>query len=215
MRPDPATTPARFFGLVLLLMPVTFVAWYALGSLLAAPAVWLSSLLLENWFPELIASVTLQDTRMMVMATLGEVDGRFLPAMEAGYQLGLPVDTRVLTYSIPFYAALHFATPMPGSWERFARALLVLWLLVILGLVSTTLKNFMLTFGERLIDLPQAPPADAIALAYQFNTLIVPPLAPILLWGLAVRDTPVMRSLFPAALARSSPQQSDTTDNQV
>ena len=141
---------------------------------------------------------------MMVMATLGEVNGRFLPAEEAGYQLGLPVDTRVLTYCIPFYAALHFATPMPGSWERFARALLVLWVLVILGLVSTTLKNFMLTFGERLLSLPQSPPADVIALAYQFNTLIVPPLAPILLWGLAVRETPVMRSLFPAALTHSS-----------
>ncbi len=203
MRPDPTTTPARFFGLVLLLMPVTFVAWYALGSLVAAPAVWLSSVVLDTWFPELIASVTLNDTQMMVMATLGEVDGRFLPAEEAGYQLGLPVDTRVLTYSIPFYAALHFATPMPGSWERFARALLVLWLLIILGLISTTLKNFMLTFGDRLLGLPQAPPADMIALVYQFNTLIVPPLAPIMLWGLAVRETPVMRSLFPAALTRS------------
>lgn len=204
MRPDPATTPARFFGLVLLLMPVTFVAWYALGSLLAAPAVWLSSIVLGSWFPELIASVTLKDTQMMVMATLGEVDGRILPADEAGYQLGLPVDTRVLTYSIPFYAALHFATPMPGSWERFARALLVLWLLIILGLISTTLKNFMLTFGDRLLGLPQAPPADMIALVYQFNTLIVPPLAPIMLWGLAVRETPVMLSLFPTALARPS-----------
>lgn len=202
MRPDPATTPARFFALVLLLMPVTFVAWYALGSLLAAPAVWLSSLILGNWFPELIASVTLQDTQMMVMATLGEVDGQLMPAEEAGYQLGLPVDTRVLSYSIPFYAALHFATPMPGSWERFARALLVLWLLVIVGLVSTTLKNFMLTFGDRLLGLPLAPPADVIALAYQFNTLIVPPLAPIMLWGLAVRNTPVMQSLFPGALAK-------------
>ncbi|MFN2327718.1 MAG: exosortase H-associated membrane protein [Chromatocurvus sp.] len=204
MRPDPANTPARFFGLVLLLMPVTFVAWYALGSLLAAPAVWLSSIVLGSWFPELIASVTLQDTQMMVMATLGEVDGRLLPAEEAGYQLGLPVDTRVLSYSIPFYAALHFATPMSASWERFARALLVLWLLMILGLISTTLKNFMLTFGERLLDLPQAPPADVIALVYQFNTLIVPPLAPILLWGLAVRNTPVMQSLLPSALATRS-----------
>ena len=215
MRPDPATTPARFFGLVLLLIPVTFVAWYALGSLLAAPAVWLSSLVLENWFPELIASVTLQDTQMMVMATLGEVNGVFLPAEEAGYQLGLPVNTRVLTYSLPFYAALHFATPMPGSWERFARALLLLWVLVILGLVSTTLKNFMLTFGERLVSLPQSPPADVIALAYQLNTLIVPPLAPILLWGLAVRETPVMRSLFPTALAHSSSSEINDTDNQV
>ena len=214
MRPNPAATPARFFGLVLLLLPVTFVAWYALGSLLAAPAVWLSSLVLSNWFPELIDTVTLNNTQMMVMATLGEVDGKIMPAAEAGYQLGLPVDTRVLTYSIPFYAALHFATPMPGSWERFARALLLLWLLVILGLVSTTLKNFMLTFGERLTELPQSPSADVIALAYQFNTLIVPPVAPILLWGLAVRNTPVMRSLFPAALVQTSAADNDEPEDQ-
>jgi hypothetical protein len=209
MRPNPATTPARFFGLVLLLMPVTFVAWYALGSLLAAPAVWIASLLLTGGFGELVASVSLNDTQMMVLATLGEVDGKLLPADEAGYQLGLPVDTRVLTYSIPFYAALHFATPMPGSGERFARALIVLWLLVILGLVSTTLKNFMLTFGNRLLELPLAPPADVIALAYQFNTLIIPPLAPILLWGLAVRNTPIMQSLFPAALRKRPAPQGD------
>ena len=214
MRPNPAATPARFFGLVLLLLPVTFVAWYALGSLLAAPAVWLSSLVLGNWFPELIDSVTLDNTQMMVMSTLGEVDGKFMPATEAGYQLGLPVDTRVLTYSIPFYAALHFATPMPGSWERFARALLLLWLLVILGLVSTTLKNFMLTFGERLTELTQSPSADVIALAYQFNTLIVPPLAPILLWGLAVRNTPLMRSLFPTALVQTSAAGNDEPQDQ-
>ena len=171
--------------------------------------------MLSNWFPELIDSVTLDNTQMMVMSTLGEVDGKFMPATEAGYQLGLPVDTRVLTYSIPFYAALHFATPMPGSWERFARALLLLWLLVILGLVSTTLKNFMLTFGERLTELPQSPSADVIALAYQFNTLIVPPLAPILLWGLAVRNTPVMRSLFPAALVQTSAAGNDAAAGSI
>lgn len=202
MRPDPASTPTRFFGLVLLLMPVAFIAWFALGSLLAAPAVWISSLVLGYWFPELIASVTLQDTQMMVMATLGEIDGQFMPADEAGYQLGFPVNTRVLTYSVPFYAALHFATPMRASGERFARALLVLWFLIILGLISTTLKNIMLTFGDLLLDLPQAPPADVIALVYQFNTLIIPSLAPILLWGLCVRHTPVMQRLLPAALVQ-------------
>lgn len=202
MKPNPATRPARFFGIVLLLLPVTFVAWYALGSVLAAPAVWLSSLILVNWFPEMIDTVYLQETQMMVMTTLGEVDGVLLPAEEAGYQLGLPMDTRVVSYSVPFYAALHFATPLPAAWERFARALIVLWILIIVGLVATTLKNLMLTFGVQFIALPQTPPADVIALAYQFSTLIVPPLAPVLLWGLAVRDAPIMQRLFPAAALR-------------
>ncbi|MEQ8263387.1 exosortase H-associated membrane protein [Pseudohaliea sp.] len=191
-------TPLGFFGRVLLLLVPAFAAWYLLGAVLAAPAVWLVSEILPAWLPALVASVYLDGATMTVVSSLGEAGGSFLPAEQAGGALGFRIDSRVLSYSMPFFAALHFATPLPGRWERFARGLFVLWLLLVPGLISTALKDLMLTLGESFLAAPGTPPADAVALAYQFNTLMVPPLAPILLWGWEARRSPAIQALFPA-----------------
>ncbi|KGE03627.1 exosortase H-associated membrane protein [Pseudohaliea rubra] len=191
-------TPLAFFGRVLLLMVPAFIVWYLLGSVLAAPAVWVVSELLPAWLPELVDTVYLEGTTMTVVSSLGEVGGAFLPAEQAGGALGFRIDSKVLSYSVPFFAALHFATPLPGRWERFARGLFLLWLLLIPGLISTALKDLMLTLGQSYLAAPGVPPSNVVALAYQFNTLIVPPLAPILLWGWEARRSPAIQALFPA-----------------
>jgi hypothetical protein len=204
-------TPLSFFGRVLLLMVPAFVAWYLLGSVLAAPAVWLAAEILPAWLPELIDTVYLEGTTMTVVSTLGEAGGAYLPAEQTDGALGFRIDSRVLSYSVPFFAALHFATPLPGRWERFARGLFVLWLLLVPGLISTALKDLMLTLGNSFLAAPATPPANAVALAYQFNTLMVPPLAPILLWGWEARRSPAIQALFPA-LFPATPED-DTTDD--
>lgn len=191
-------TPLRFFGLVLLLLPATFTAWYALAGVFAAPGVWIVAEVLPVWLPGLVEEVYLDGAAMTVVSTLGERAGEFMPAARAGDALGFRFDTRILTYSVPFYAALHFATPLPGSLERFARGLFVLWLMLVLGLLATALKDLMMTLGSRFLAEPGTPPADAIALAYQFSTLIVPALAPVLLWGAQARHSPAIQALFPA-----------------
>jgi hypothetical protein len=191
-------TPLGFFGRVLLLLVPAFAAWYLLSSVLTAPAVWLVSEILPAWLPELVASVYLEGATMTVLSSLGEANGSILPAEQAGGALGFRIDSRVLSYSMPFFAALHFATPLPGRWERFARGLFVLWLQLVPGLITTALKDLMLTLGEVFLAAPGTPPADVVALAYQFNTLMVPPLAPILLWGWEARRSSAIQALFPA-----------------
>ncbi|MHA7815184.1 MAG: exosortase H-associated membrane protein [Pseudohaliea sp.] len=203
-------TPLRFFGRVLLLMVPAFAAWYLLGAVLAAPAVWLAAEILPAWLPELVDTVYLEGTTMTVVSTLGEAGGAYLPAAQTDGALGFRIDSRVLSYSVPFFAALHFATPLPGRWERFARGLFVLWLLLVPGLISTALKDLMLTLGNSFLAVPGTPPADAVALAYQFNTLMVPPLAPVLLWGWEARHSPAIQALFPA-LFPATPED-DATD---
>jgi hypothetical protein len=203
----------RFLGLVVALLPACFVAWWYLGKLVAAPAVLLVKLALSAWLgSDVIASITLDGTDMLVLTNLGEAGGEIFSAEAAGNQLGFPIDTRVLSYSIPFYAALHFATPMPAPWERFARALLLLWLLLVVGLVSTALKDLMLGLGEYFLQLPGVPPADAVALAYQFSTLMIPPLAPVVLWALGARDVPAFRALLPAGLGATPPAEASGSD---
>jgi len=181
-------TVRRFFGFVVLLLPAAFIIWHALGSVVAAPVVWVAGELLQWWLPEMVSEVTLEGTRMTISAAVGELDGAILPVSEAGNQLAFQLDTRTLTYSIPFYAALHFAMPMESTLERFARGLLILWLLIVIGLVCTALKDLMLTLGETFFALPTVPPASAIALTYQFSVLMVPPVAPVLLWAFEARN---------------------------
>ena len=147
---------------------------------------------------------------MVVAAAVGELNGAILPAAEAGNQLAFQLDTRTLTYSIPFYAALHFATPMENTLERFARGLLILWLLVIVGLVCIALKDLMLGLGDTFFATATLPPAAAIALTYQFSVLMVPPVAPILLWAFEARNL----GLFPQLIDKPAQRdpQSESPD---
>ena len=199
-------TVRRFFGFVILLLPAAFIIWHALGSVVAAPVVWVAGELLRWWLPELVSEVTLDGTRMIIAAAVGELNGAILPTAQAGNQLAFQLDTRTLTYSIPFYAALHFATPMESTLERFARGLLILWLLIIIGLVCTALKDLMLALGETFLALPTAPPAAAIALTYQFSVLMVPPVAPVLLWAFEARNL----GLFPQLIDKPARGQSQS-----
>jgi hypothetical protein len=75
-----------------------------------------------------------------------------------------------------------------------------LWMLLAAGIVATVLKDFMLTMGPAFLEVAAVPPADAIALAYQFSTLMVPPLAPVVLWAYAASESPAFLSLLPSSL---------------
>ncbi|MEP1469783.1 MAG: exosortase H-associated membrane protein [Halieaceae bacterium] len=198
-------TVKRFFGFVVVLLPAMFIVWHALGSVVAAPAVALSGAILQWWLPELISEVTLNGTHMVIAAAVGELNGALLPSAEAGNQLAFQLDTRTLSYSIPFYAALHFATPMHSSLERFARGLLILWLLIIIGLIFTSLKDLMLGLGA-LFFSSSVPPADAIALGYQFSVLMVPPVAPVLIWAFEARDVGLFPQLIETPVKKDTPQ---------
>ena len=197
-------TVRRFFGFVVVLLPAMFIVWHALGSVVAAPAVALAGEILQWWLPELVSEVSLDGTHMVIAAAVGELNGAILPATEAGNQLAFRLDTRTLTYSIPFYAALHFATPMQSSLERFARGLLILWLLAIIGLLFTGLKDLMLGLGSMFF-MSSVPPADAVALGYQFSVLMVPPVAPVLIWAFEARDV----GLFPQLIENPAQTEAD------
>ena len=189
----------RFIGLVLLLMVPFFALWYALGALPSAPALWLTQGLLPWALPEVVQSVSIERHQLLVLTQFGELEGSVVALEHADYQLAFPLNTRILSYSIPFYAALHFASRIEGSLERFARGLLVLWVLMFIGIVSVTLKNLMLGLGDDLLWQATATPlpsANAIALLFQFSTLIVPTVTPVLLWAWSVRDSPRWRAVL-------------------
>lgn len=196
------TTLLRFVAKLFGLMAITFTLWHATASVLAAPVALSAGALLQWWLPGLIEQAYLEGTTFLVITTIGEADGQMMSAAVAGNQLQLSNETRLLSYSVPFYAALHFATPMEGTIERFMRGLLILWVLMVLGLIALVLKDMMITFGDVMFSRGALlPPPAVIALVYQFSVLIVPTVAPLLLWGYAARTNPLLSSLLGKGVA--------------
>jgi len=135
----------------------------------------------------------------MLATHFGEVDGSIVSAQVAGYRLAYPLDTRVLSYSLPFYAALYFATPREhgesgGFTREFGGGLLLLYPLLVLGLVFVSLKNLMLGLGPIFIQADSTM-TTVIGLMYQLSTLMIPPLAPVLIWAWQSRNNPQLQSL--------------------
>ena len=133
----------KFVGLVFLWLVPCFVVWVSLGSMLAAPAVWLSELILTAALPDIVYDFTLAGPQALLSTHFGELDGEIVSAQVAGYRLAYPLNTRILTYSLPFYAALHFATvTTDGFFEkntfRFSMGLLLLYpLLIVINMPVT------------------------------------------------------------------------------
>lgn len=194
----------------LALMPVTFGIWYAAGALLAGPAAWLAGIALTQGLPTLVSDTGLDDTLLVLFTQFGSVDGQLLPAREAGHAVALQINTRLVSYSVPFYAALLWASRVEDAGVKFFRGLGVLWLLMALGLMAVAGKDLMVMLGPRFLEHPGVPPANVIAVGYQFSVLLMPTLAPVLLWLWQLRDSPLWQTLSNRLGEATKPRHSDT-----
>ena len=172
----------RQFVLTLILMPITFGVWYAAGTLFAAPAVWLCDFLLSSAYPNIVEAVGLRGVEVLVRTQFGEHGGVIMAAADAGNRIALEINTRLVSYSIAFYAALLMASNLKDAIYKFCVGLLWLWLIMTFGLASILGKDLLLMVGVPFLNAPGVPPADLIALTYQFNVLLMPTLAPVCLW---------------------------------
>lgn len=190
----------RFALTVLALLPACFVLWNFLAAYVAAPAIIVAQASLQLWVPELIESVAQQGTVMLVTSQFGESGGQILRAEVAGNQLAYPINSRTLSYSIPFFIALYFSTPGRDRLENFSWCLLALWGLLAVGLIATAAKELLVSLGPVYIEHSATPSPDITALLYQFSVLMVPALAPVLLWAYTARTSPAFRALLPEPL---------------
>jgi len=185
----------RQFVLTVTLMPITFGIWYAAGTLFAAPAVWLCDFLLSSAYPNIVEAVGLQGVEALVRTQFGEDGGVIMAAADAGNQIALEINTRLISYSIAFYAALLMASNLKDAIYKFCIGLFWLWLIMAFGLASILGKDLLLMVGAPFLNAPGVPPADLIALTYQFNVLLMPTLAPVCLWFWQLRGSPLWEAL--------------------
>jgi len=187
------------------LLPGCFAAWHFLGGVVCGPSVFLADAVLAVWVPAFVERTALSGTDFLVWSAFGEVGGEVVPAEAAGNQLIIRLDTRALSFAIPFYAALYLATPGRGGLERPSWSLLCLWLLIALGLVATALRDLLQIHGATLLDAPGMPAAEVLALSYQFLSLIAPTLAPVLLWAYGARSSAAFHALVGLQGPKASP----------
>jgi len=185
----------RQFVLTLILMPITFGIWYAAGTLFAAPAVWLCDFLMSSAYPNIVEALGLQGVKVLARTQFGEDGGVIMAAAEAGNQIALEINTRLVSYSIAFYAALLMASNLKDAIYKFCIGLFWLWLIMAFGLASILGKDLLLVVGAPFLNAPGVPPADLIALTYQFNVLLMPTLAPVCLWFWQLRGSPLWEAL--------------------
>ena len=191
----------QFVLFVFVLLIPCFALWSFLSAALVTPVIGLANLILSNWFPDIVNVVYQQGADAMLMTRLDEINGQLVPTDVTDAGLGFKANTRIVSYSIPFYAALHFATEKKDYLANFFWGLLAIYPFILLGLISICLKDLMAGFGTIFLDQPgvPVPGPGLIGISYQLSVLIVPTLLPVAVWAWQSRDTPLLRSLLAAA----------------
>ena len=179
----------------LALIPVTFALWYAAGAPLAAPASWLAGQLMSSALDGIIVGSQQQETIWLIISAFGEENGKIIYPSQTGENLAIEIDTRLVSYSVAFYAARLWGSRVSEPLFKFTVGLAILWLVMALSLIGVAAKDLMLLAGSQFLERPGVPSADVIALWYQFSVLLAPTLAPVMLWLWQLRGTPLWQLL--------------------
>ena len=131
----------QFVLFVFVLLIPCFALWSFLSAALVTPVIGLANLILSHWFPDIVNVVYQQGADAMLMTRLDEIDGQLVPTDVTDAGLGFKANTRIVSYSIPFYAALHFATEKKDYLANFFWGLLAIYPFILLGLISICMKE--------------------------------------------------------------------------
>lgn len=181
----PASGPlAPLLGRVLLWLPVTFAVWYLTAVWHLAPVARLAHHLLQFWLPEAVADLSLRQTELLLISRFGEVGGQLVVNPPPGENLGFLTNPLSYSYSLPLFAALTLATSLPDRWRRLAIGLGVLLLIELASMLATQVKTLVFDTGGAFVAQQQwgARARDAVALAYQLGSLLLPMVMPLVVW---------------------------------
>lgn len=163
-----------------------FMLWYYLSAFHGIPV---------RLAAERLLTATLGDEFYNIIANpdrryLLQVQTRILFRFPDGSQepLGFIVNPLVYGYGLPLLFGLMMATSQP-LWRKFA-VLAVGWVVTAAvqtwGVFWECLKSLAFTFGPDAAAVVQQSgiPETLVALCYQLGVLILPPLAPVMVWVL-------------------------------
>lgn len=175
----------RFLLKVLLWLPVAFAVWYYAAAVLVLPVTELARAVMLPLFPEAIDAIE-QRGHLLEVVTWVQ------PAADAGIEipegkqavLSFGVNPLIYGYSLPLFAALVLAAPGTDGqkWLRMGVGLLVLIPVQTWGVCFDMVKTMAFGLGPTpAIQLAETE-REFVALGYQFGYLILPSVAPVVLW---------------------------------
>jgi hypothetical protein len=197
-----------FFLAALLWLPLAFFLWYVLRTVVVFPVLRLAGWALSAWMPELFGGFgqTYEIFNYSVLARLAGVTG--LPG--ATLEVTLDVNTLQYCYGTAMLFGLVMATPL--DWPHTFRQLAVGWLLLIpfqaFGVAGEMLRDVGYSLGSAVATglaseghgavaqaagnvaevaasralLGHGLSPELIGLWYQFGYLILPAVAPVVIW---------------------------------
>ena len=185
MRADSDSLP-RFVLRVIAWLPLTFAVWYLAAPLLVWPVALLAELFTRSTF-DWVKSVEQMGPLITFVTSLKPAEG----ADPAGVKAVVSVESNVLLFSfgLPMLAALILAAREPHRVRMLLIGFVVLLPFQTFSVVADFLKNVAILTPPAVSSQTgiNAFQREVIAFCYQFGTLILPTVAPAIVWVLMHR----------------------------
>jgi hypothetical protein len=176
----------RFVLRVVAWLPLTFAVWYLAAPLLVWPVALLAELITRTTF-DWVKSVEQMGPLITFVTSLKPDEG----ANAAGVKAVISVESNVLLFSfgLPMLAALILAAQEPRRVGMLLIGYAVLLPFQTFSVVADFLKNAAILAGPAVASQTNldAWQREVIAFCYQFGTLILPTVAPAIVWVLMHR----------------------------
>jgi|SRR6266581_3931122 len=181
----PARSLGPFLFLVAAWLLLTFFLWWLATPILAWPVAVLSQLVARIGFGDLVQSVE-QHSEMITFVTSFKPVGA---AIAAGTKAVLEVksNTRLFSFGLPLLAALILAAREPHPLRKLAIGYAVLIPLQTFSVIADFLHNLIAEPGIASQLGFNALQRELLTYSYQFGTLILPTVAPAIVWVLMHR----------------------------
>ncbi len=140
---------------------------------------------------------------MVVRTNLGATADKIGLALETENQIILELDTKLISYSVAFYASLLLASNVENYIYKFCIGLFILWAVMAIGLISMLGREFLILTGPLKIEFLNNFRTNLLLLIYQFSVLLAPTLMPTCIWIAQLRGSPLWRR-FTERISESS-----------
>lgn len=174
-----ASSLSGFFAAALLWLLLALALWYPLRHGMLLPPAWLAREVMTTVFPRWASGAELDGATQVLLTTL-----RVWSADNRPGELAPEANGLVYAYGAPLLAALLLASRPRGWWWKLPAGLLALVPFQAWGICLHWLLQVAVVMGEQTRGQTRFGPFETnlIAAGYQFGFLILPTLAPVLLW---------------------------------
>lgn len=186
---NPLFSLEHFLGKTLLFLPLCFGIWYLTAVVWIWPVAFCADVILHVLFPQLVAGVEQANHKLTVVTNLGDI--KIFTEQHKMAALEFSLNPLAYGYSLALYSAILLASPsalVEHKFEFWWTGIVVLVGILIFGVCVDTLKSIAFDLAPPGMSYPTGfttTQLNLLGLGYQLGYLILPAIAPLLLWARA------------------------------